>query len=224
MSLDAAIVDISRTFAHGMGYVALSRVRTLAGLTLTGFSRDALRMHPRIIAFDTKLQQMSRNAEARIASLTRPEITKKQERFIFDCGGSLVANTEETSGTKKRKKSTKSTGAVWKETLQQFLEGKSIASIVKNRELTHSTILNHLEKAVEAGEHLPKKLFASYFKPAVLKKILGALDKVEKAGEGEGMHIKLSPTKSLLEDSKVDCSFEDIRIARMLHFLEKSTK
>jgi ATP-dependent DNA helicase PIF1 len=60
MSLDAAIVDLSRAFAPGMGYVALSRVRSLDGLYLAGINQAALVLHPLITDFDVQLSQYSR--------------------------------------------------------------------------------------------------------------------------------------------------------------------
>ena len=47
MSLDAAEIDLSRAFVPGQGYVALSRLRNLVGLSLCGFNDMALAMHPR---------------------------------------------------------------------------------------------------------------------------------------------------------------------------------
>ncbi len=48
MSLDSALIDLSQTFTYGMGYVALSRVRTLGGLYLIGLNAMALKLHPDI--------------------------------------------------------------------------------------------------------------------------------------------------------------------------------
>src|SRR5690606_668919 len=41
MSLDAAEIDLSKSFVPGMGYVALSRVRTLEGLRIKGMNNVA---------------------------------------------------------------------------------------------------------------------------------------------------------------------------------------
>ena len=222
MSLDAAVIDISRAFAPGMGYVALSRVRTLAGLTLTGFSRDALRMHPRIVTFDTKLQQMSRNAEARIQALSKAEIQAKHERFIHDSGGSIRAIHPENS---KKRKSTRERIESWRESLDRFLQGNSISAIAKTLEVTPGTVMHHLEKAAAAGEHIPRKHFAGLIKPPLLKKILAACDAVEHGKEaGEGITLKMTPVKAYLEERKVECTFDDIRIARLLRFTGKSTQ
>jgi hypothetical protein len=59
MSLDAAEIDLSKSFTPGMGYVALSRVRSLDGLYLAGINRMALQMHPQIYEFDKQLRLLS---------------------------------------------------------------------------------------------------------------------------------------------------------------------
>lgn len=60
MSLDSALVDLGRSFTYGMGYVALSRVRSLDGLYLSGINRIALQLHPDIYAFDADLRVASK--------------------------------------------------------------------------------------------------------------------------------------------------------------------
>jgi hypothetical protein len=215
MSLDAAIIDISGAFAPGMGYVALSRVRTLKGLTLTGFSRDALRMHPRIVTFDAKLQQMSRNAEARIQALSKPELTERHEKFIHKTGGSIKV----TAANNKKRPSKRVDAKVesWRITLNEFLEGSSLAAIAKKLDITPGTVFNHLEKAVQAGEHVPKKLFAGMITPQLLKKISSACDAVEGTEDvGDGILLKLTPVKDYLEKKGTKCSFDDIRLCRLL--------
>lgn len=59
MSLDAAEIDLSRSFTPGMGYVALSRVRSFDGVYLAGINQMALAMHPAIFAFDAELRDVS---------------------------------------------------------------------------------------------------------------------------------------------------------------------
>lgn len=52
MSLDSAQIDLSKTFEFGQGYVAISRVRTLEGLHLTGMNEETFMMHPKVIEQD----------------------------------------------------------------------------------------------------------------------------------------------------------------------------
>ncbi len=59
MSLDAAEIDLTRSFAPSMGYVALSRVRSMDGVYLAGINQMALMMHPDIFAFDQVLRDES---------------------------------------------------------------------------------------------------------------------------------------------------------------------
>lgn len=59
MSLDCAEIDLSKTFEYGMGYVALSRVRSLAGLKLLGLNDLALKVNEQMIKFDENLRARS---------------------------------------------------------------------------------------------------------------------------------------------------------------------
>jgi len=60
MSLSAAEMDLRSCFTYGMGYVALSRVRTLDGLHLLGINEKAFQVHPEIVEFDQKLRELSK--------------------------------------------------------------------------------------------------------------------------------------------------------------------
>lgn len=52
MTLDAAEIDLRSAFCYGMGYVALSRVRSLEGLKLLGFNEKSLQIDPKILKQD----------------------------------------------------------------------------------------------------------------------------------------------------------------------------
>lgn len=76
MSLDAAEIDLSRSFTPGMGYVALSRVRSLEGVYLGGINQMALSMHPEIFAFDAQLREASEELAETVEDL--PEETPEE--------------------------------------------------------------------------------------------------------------------------------------------------
>lgn len=59
MSMDSAEIDLSKAFTPGMGYVALSRVRSLNGLYLSGINELAMIMHSEIYDFDAELRKKS---------------------------------------------------------------------------------------------------------------------------------------------------------------------
>lgn len=60
MTLTQASVSLGRVFECGQAYVALSRVKSLTGLSLTDFSRNAVRAHPRVVAFYQALRAAQR--------------------------------------------------------------------------------------------------------------------------------------------------------------------
>ena len=90
MSLDAAEIDLSRTFTPGMGYVALSRVRSMEGIYLQGINRTALAMHPAIFDFDVELREQSLSLANITSDYEKPHTDlaqpaqQKEDLLLFD--------------------------------------------------------------------------------------------------------------------------------------------
>lgn len=82
MSLDCAEIDLTKTFEFGMGYVALSRVRSLSGINLIGLNDMALRVNPQVFEFDKALRLKSLQDLKEFKSLSKKEVTKKQKAFL----------------------------------------------------------------------------------------------------------------------------------------------
>ncbi len=60
MSLDAAEIDLSKSFERGMGYVALSRVRTLNSIRLMGINELALKVDELVVKKDKEFKILSK--------------------------------------------------------------------------------------------------------------------------------------------------------------------
>lgn len=83
MSLDAAEIDLSRSFTPGMGYVALSRVRSMDGIFLVGINHTALAMHPVVHEFDLWLREASEQMALKTADFTE-EAEKNEVESALD--------------------------------------------------------------------------------------------------------------------------------------------
>jgi len=76
MTLDAARIDLRKAFVEGMGYVALSRVKNLNNLYLTGINQMALRVSEDAQTIDEVLRAKAAADAKRFAELEK----KAQER------------------------------------------------------------------------------------------------------------------------------------------------
>jgi ATP-dependent DNA helicase PIF1 len=54
MTIDYAEIDLAGIFEYGQAYVALSRVRSLKGLSIKNFDVKCIKAHPRVIEFYNK--------------------------------------------------------------------------------------------------------------------------------------------------------------------------
>lgn len=82
MSLDAAEVDLSKSFEPGMGYVALSRIRSLAGLRLLGLNEIALKVHPQVSAIDQLFNIQSCHEAQKLKDMPKEKLNEKHREFI----------------------------------------------------------------------------------------------------------------------------------------------
>lgn len=87
MSMDAAVMDLSRTFEFGQGYVALSRVRKLSGVHLLGVNEQAFRVSPEILAQDILFREQSDMAHEEYERLAEKDLLKRHKDFVRLCGG-----------------------------------------------------------------------------------------------------------------------------------------
>ncbi len=195
MSLDAAEVDLSKSFVEGMGYVALSRIRTFEGLRLMGLNKIALEVNKEILELDKELLRASEDVLGELGEMSEEEIQEKQTDF--------VGEIEPTEEEKVKKLSTY-------EVTKILLDNKlSIEEIAKEREMTKGTIISHLEKMLEWGgcegivaddiEYMKKEMDSGR-----LKKILKAFEKTKDK--------KLTPVKEILGD---DFDYDEIRFGRL---------
>ena len=204
MSLDNAEIDLRSTFAYGMGYVALSRVRTLEGISLVGFNMDAIRVDPKVLDFDQELKNQSFSNELLFKKLGSEEQAKLEVDFILRMGG--VIKGENKKGNKKSIRDTKTPSfLITKELLDA---GKNIKEIAKERGMTEDTIIKHIEDVI--GKY-PETIL-THIRPN--QKNINAVKKVNNKLKGETKG-KLGPIKYALEKEGIDMSWQDVKIAKL---------
>jgi len=81
MSLDSAEIDLSKSFEYGMGYVALSRVRSLAGLSILGLNEMAFKVHPDVYEKDQEFMKISKDVEREIVVTNNSKKTTNKKRL-----------------------------------------------------------------------------------------------------------------------------------------------
>ena len=212
MTLDAAEMDLGDVFELGMGYVALSRVRSLNGLKLMNLNELALKVHPKILQHDKSFKDNSDVLVKYLQTLSEEEKEQYQSKTLIERFGSCDTEKENARETEKeiRKKLKKSKGtdsiSTHMITREMLKENLSVESIAENRRLSVDTIINHIEKLQSL-----KQIDNAHI--AVLKKMLPETDfdsifsEINKSEDG-----KLKP---IYEKFEGKYSYSDIRIARL---------
>lgn len=186
MTLDAAEIDLSKSFTPGMGYVALSRIRNLEGLRLMGLNDMALKVDHGILDLDSDLMLASQQASKNISQIHLSDKAIRHKEFL----------TSILPAKKEKKIST------YDQTKELVKKKLSIAKMAKQRELTEGTIMGHLEELAEKDANVD----LNYLRPKEkrFKKIAKAFSKTK--------DTKLSPVRDILGE---DYSYDELRIARL---------
>lgn len=83
MTLDAAEIDLSKSFVEGMGYVALSRVRSLSGLKLLGLNEMALQVNGEVSRLDKVLIGISEKLVQNLKEMGMLKKWMKKREFMY---------------------------------------------------------------------------------------------------------------------------------------------
>lgn len=203
MTLDAAEIDLSKTFEKGQGYVALSRLKELQNLKLIGFNNTAIEVDSLALKADKRFQELSKDNEIRYMDDTQLE--REAKEFIEWCGG--LTNEKEIEKHAKKEKSKKFKKSTYEQTKDLVDKGFNIIEIAEERGLGISSIITHL---IKLHAEYPK-MDISRFKPNTnaLKEIKEAHTKHLKSLT-KGEPAKLGVIKNMLHNKY---EYSDIKLA-----------
>ena len=184
MTLDAAEIDLSKTFEKGQGYVALSRLKEIENLKLIGFNQTAIEVDTLALKADLRFQELS--AQAELNYNDEEDLERCAKEFIEWSGGLTDAKEIERHAQKQKAKKFKI--STYEQTKKLIEQGLNIVEIADERGYGISTIITHL---IKLHSEYPK-LDLSKFKPNAksLKEIKTAHEEVRKQlGKDEPMKL-----------------------------------
>jgi ATP-dependent exoDNAse (exonuclease V) alpha subunit len=195
MTLDKAEIDLSRAFASGQGYVALSRLTSLSGLYLKGFNPQALMISDDVKEMDDIFRARSSQAEDAIKKYDEKKLRALHEKFLTEHDGSIKELEIDEEEELQEKTATHIL------TKQLLDEGKTVDDVAKARHITTDTVIGHIEKLIEYKEDV--KLEHTIPVGKEFDKIAKAFEKLDTR--------KLTP---VYDELKGKIPYQDIRLVR----------
>lgn len=147
MTLDAARIDLRRAFVEGMGYVALSRVRSLDTLFLVGLNRTALEMSQDAQYIDGLLRDKTAQDAKRFAHLT----AKAKKRDLSALPKTAKQASSWQQKIDKMRETHPNAYRPWthaqdEQLKQQFTQGDDLIALAKSLGRHERSILLRLQK------------------------------------------------------------------------------
>ncbi len=217
MTLDAAEIDLSKTFETGQGYVALSRIKSIEGLRLMGLNSMALSVDPLILHVDSRIKQASQKAAKKIESLNKQELEESFEAHISSLGGVVDKQMieEERYNIKLGKTSITSYATPTHiKTKKLIPSSDTVVQLAVNRGLGKGTIVQHLAKIkseepeIDIEKYKPKgELFLT-----VEQEVLKLKKENLKENFLENGLLRLKPVFEALDG---EVSYDDLRLCML---------
>ena len=214
MTLDAAEIDLSKTFESGQGYVALSRIKNIEGLRLMGINPMALRVDPLILHVDGRIKGASDKAKEQSESMSKEAFDSLCQKHISSMGGVVEKEKiEEERANIKAGKPSHSAYVTPTHTKTKNLIAKSdtLIALATNRKLAKSTIIQHLalikeeDKEIDINKYKPSEALFDSVETVVLKLMTKKLSE----NFTEDGKLRLKPVHEAL-DGKV--GYDDLRL------------
>ena len=217
MTLDAAEMDLSKTFETGQGYVALSRIKNIEGLRLMGLNPMALRVDPLILHVDERIKQASQKAADVIESMSKENMEKLFDSHISALGG--IVSKEKIEEEKENIKAGKPSHSAYVtpthiKTKHLIEKSDTLMKLAQNRGLSKGTVVQHLARIKEEEP----KLDINKYKPSgeAFEKVGDAVLKLQtkkfKDDFTEDGKLKL---KSVYDALGGEVSYDEIKVCML---------
>lgn len=213
MTLDAAEIDLSKTFEVGQGYVALSRIKSIDGLRLMGLNEMALSVDPLTLRIDEPIKKASAKASDEIEAYSEDELDKSHVNYIKSLGGltSFVQIEEEKKLIRAGKTSKMQNDTPTHMKTKALMDScETIKQIAKARGVTEGTIINHFTTLKKDDKNIDLSKFkpsGDFMKP-IEKVILKLQEEKNEEHFSDDGQLRLKPVFDLMEGN---ATYDEIR-------------
>ena len=193
MTLDGAVMDLSKTFTPGQGYVALSRLKSLENLFLLGFNKRALELAPEVRNEDNKFQEQSSYWENVIEKFSDTKISALKKEFISKAGTIKPQEVERLN--------------TYQKTLKHIDNSNSIQELAQSRDLSEDTIIKHIEKLILSGE----------LNPESVKKFVALNKKDIQKIKDAFINLQTTKLKKVFEYLNEKYTYTDLKLVKIIY-------